>query len=96
MRMTVHGGKMLLIIGDRAIAHVTDTDRHDTQATLIGTTGSLLHIDAKPLGAAFINGALEADDKWLVEALRFLGYVVYKKPCKRCSKKCERPHEQSR
>lgn len=90
MRITVHGGKLLLVVGDGAVARVVDTNRHDTQATLIGEDG--LYLNGKPLGAAFINGAaLAVDDKWLVEALRFLGYVVYKKPCQGCSKKCRRP-----
>lgn len=88
MQVTVNGGKMLLVLGGDAVARVKN--EHDSQATLIAGNDSRMYVGKTKewVGACFTNGAaIEEDHQWLVDALRFLGYVVYRKKRVGCSPK---------
>ena len=97
MKITVRGGKALLVIGDGAVARVTN--ERDSQATLLAAEASTLHVgkDKENMGAVFTNGAaIDLDDAWLVEALRFLGYVIYLKPRHKKEQEARRRAPQSK
>jgi hypothetical protein len=70
--ITIKGGKALLVLGDGAVAHLTNND--DTKMFCVSTTNAKLVYNRHPIGAVLTNGAAsELPPLWALKELRFLG-----------------------
>ena len=76
--ITIKGGKALLVLGDGAVAHLTNND--DTKMFCVSATNAKLVYNRRPIGAVFTNGAAcELPPLWALEELRFLGLRLQQK-----------------